>query len=113
MAARSVAKAPRDKGRLSPSRCHCSTARAFSIGDRTGTAISQNFQPLTEPMTKLLIIEDDEQTRENLELILHMEGYAVRSAGNGREGLSLVQAERPELIICDVSMPAMDGHEVL
>lgn len=64
-------------------------------------------------MTKLLIIEDDEQTRENLELILDMEGYAVRSACNGREGLSLVQAERPELIICDVSMPAMDGHEVL
>ena len=64
-------------------------------------------------MTKLLIIEDDEQTRENLELILVLEGYAVRSAENGRAGLELALADRPELIICDVSMPELDGHEVL
>lgn len=64
-------------------------------------------------MTKLLVIEDDEQTRENLHIILDMEGYAVRSAANGRDGLALAQSERPELIICDVSMPEMDGHEVL
>jgi DNA-binding NarL/FixJ family response regulator len=64
-------------------------------------------------MTKLLVIEDDEQTRENLEIILDMEGYAVRSAGNGDAGLSLARNDRPDLIICDVSMPEMDGHEVL
>lgn len=64
-------------------------------------------------MTKLLIIEDDEQTRENLEVILDMEGFAVRSAANGSAGLALARADRPELIICDVSMPELDGHEVL
>ncbi|MCW5553992.1 MAG: response regulator transcription factor [Verrucomicrobiae bacterium] len=64
-------------------------------------------------MTRLLIIEDDEQTRENLQIILNMEGYAVSSAGDGRDGLKLAQSERPALIICDVSMPEMDGHEVL
>jgi DNA-binding NarL/FixJ family response regulator len=64
-------------------------------------------------MTKLLVIEDDEQTRENLQIILDMEGYAVRSAANGREGLALARSESPELIICDVSMPEMDGHDVL
>lgn len=64
-------------------------------------------------MTKLLVIEDDEQTRENLAIILDMEGYAVRSAPNGRDGLALAQADHPALIICDVSMPEMDGHEVL
>ena len=64
-------------------------------------------------MTKILIIEDDEQTRENLQIILNMEGYEVRSAANGREGLALARGDRPELIICDVSMPEMDGHEVL
>jgi DNA-binding NarL/FixJ family response regulator len=64
-------------------------------------------------MIKLLVIEDDEQTRENLEIILDMEGYAVRSAANGRDGLALARQDRPELIICDVSMPELNGHEVL
>jgi DNA-binding NarL/FixJ family response regulator len=64
-------------------------------------------------MTKLLLIEDDEQTRENLTIILEMEGYAVRSAGNGRDGLALARSDHPELIICDISMPEMDGHDVL
>ena len=64
-------------------------------------------------MTKILIIEDDAQTRENLQIILNMEGYEVRSAANGREGLALARGDRPELIVCDVSMPEMDGHEVL
>ncbi len=64
-------------------------------------------------MKKLLVIEDDEQTRENLEIILDMEGYDVRTAGNGRDGLALAQSELPNLIICDVSMPEMSGHDVL
>ena len=64
-------------------------------------------------MNKILIIEDDEQTRENLELILDMEGYAVRAAANGCEGLKLAQGERPDLVVCDVGMPELDGHEVL
>src|SRR5262245_39675300 len=64
-------------------------------------------------MIKILVIEDDEQTRENLQIILDMEGYAVNSAANGREGLALARKDRPELIVCDVSMPEMDGHEVL
>jgi DNA-binding NarL/FixJ family response regulator len=64
-------------------------------------------------MTRILIIEDDEQTRENLQIILTMEGYDVSSAANGREGLSVAQTVRPELIVCDVSMPELDGHDVL
>ena len=64
-------------------------------------------------MTRILIIEDDEQTRENLELILQMEGFAVTSARNGREGLDCLRREPPELVICDVTMPEQDGHAVL
>jgi DNA-binding NarL/FixJ family response regulator len=64
-------------------------------------------------MTKLLVIEDDEQTRENLAIILDMEGYTVCAANNGRSGLQLARTENPALIVCDVSMPEMDGHEVL
>lgn len=64
-------------------------------------------------MNKILIIEDDDQTRENLEIILDMEGYAVRAAANGRQGLTLARSERADLVVCDVGMPELDGHDVL
>lgn len=64
-------------------------------------------------MTTILIIEDDAQTRENLEIILEMEGFKVQSAADGCAGLAAARAARPHLIICDVSMPEMDGHAVL
>ncbi|MCI0350198.1 MAG: response regulator [Acidobacteriales bacterium] len=64
-------------------------------------------------MNKILVIEDDSQTRENLEIILEMEGFAVWCAPDGRTGLALAQRDRPDLIICDVSMPLLDGHGVL
>ena len=64
-------------------------------------------------MTNILIIEDDEPTRDNLALILDMEGFAVRSAPDGQVGLALARSERPDLIICDVSMPGLDGYSVL
>jgi len=64
-------------------------------------------------MNKILIIEDDDQTRKNLEIILGMEGFAARAAANGREGLALARGDRPDLVVCDVGMPELDGHEVL
>src|SRR5262245_41317855 len=64
-------------------------------------------------MTRILVIEDDQPTRENLELILDMEGFAVRTAPDGQAGLDLARRERPDLIICDVSMPGLDGYSVL
>lgn len=64
-------------------------------------------------MTHILIIEDDAQTRVNLELILEMEHFAVRSAPDGPTGLALTREQRPDLIVCDVSMPGLDGHQVL
>lgn len=64
-------------------------------------------------MKSVLVIEDDPQTRANLEIILEMEGFRVRSAADGKAGLALTQSEHPDLILCDVSMPEMNGHEVL
>jgi DNA-binding NarL/FixJ family response regulator len=64
-------------------------------------------------MSTILIIEDDDQTRENLQTILQMEGYTALVAANGRDGLELARRERPDLILCDVMMPGLDGHGVL
>jgi CheY-like chemotaxis protein len=64
-------------------------------------------------MTRVLIIEDQREMRENLATILEMENYTVLRAANGREGLELARAEGPDLILCDVMMPELDGHAVL
>jgi DNA-binding NarL/FixJ family response regulator len=64
-------------------------------------------------MTRILIIEDDEQTRENLQIILEMEGFAVTTAADGRSGLEEAKRADPDLVLCDVMMPHLDGHGVL
>jgi DNA-binding response OmpR family regulator len=64
-------------------------------------------------MNRILIIEDEPQTRRNISTILEMEGYDPVTAPEGRSGLALARELEPDLILCDVSMPELDGHEVL
>lgn len=64
-------------------------------------------------MTKILVIEDQPQMRKNICLILEMENFQVISADNGRSGLEMIRQEHPDLVLCDVTMPVMDGQEVL
>ena len=64
-------------------------------------------------MKKILVIEDHATMRRNVVTILEMEGYTALAAANGREGLALVASEHPDLILCDVMMPELDGHGVL
>ena len=64
-------------------------------------------------MNRILIIEDQPQMRKNLSLILEMENYEVLSAENGRLGLELIRRHPPDLVICDVMMPEMDGKAVI
>jgi DNA-binding NarL/FixJ family response regulator len=64
-------------------------------------------------MKKILVIEDEPGTRDNLVMMLEMEGFQPLSAENGRIGVEVARRERPDLILCDVSMPELDGHGVL
>src|SRR5882762_68952 len=64
-------------------------------------------------MPKILIIEDEPGIRENLVEILTLEHHAPLAAGDGRTGLELARSSRPDLILCDVMMPGLDGYEVL
>lgn len=63
--------------------------------------------------TTILIIEDESSIRQNLAEWLGYEGFETLTAANGREGLSIVKAQHPDLIICDISMPEMNGYDVL
>jgi DNA-binding NarL/FixJ family response regulator len=64
-------------------------------------------------MKTILLIEDQPDMRENIATILEMENYAVLAAVNGRAGIGVARDEKPDLILCDVMMPEMDGYEVL
>jgi len=64
-------------------------------------------------MKKILIIEDEPEMRRNLVTILRLEKFQVLAAENGRAGLQLALRDPPDLILCDVMMPELDGHGVL
>lgn len=64
-------------------------------------------------MKKILIIEDNTEIRENTEEILTLAGYNVVTAPNGKVGVDLASKEKPDLIICDIMMPELDGYGVL
>lgn len=64
-------------------------------------------------MTKILVIEDEETVRENILELLDAEGFEAIAAENGRIGLELAKRYLPDLILCDVRMPELDGYGVL
>ncbi len=64
-------------------------------------------------MKKILIIEDNDEVRENLAEILSLSGYQTIEAEDGTIGVELAQLEEPNLILCDVMMPKLDGYGVL
>jgi len=64
-------------------------------------------------MKKILVIEDEPEMRRNLQTILRLEGYDVMAAEHGRGGVELARRQRPDLILCDVMLPELDGYGVL
>jgi CRP-like cAMP-binding protein len=64
-------------------------------------------------MKIILLIEDNLEMRENTAEILELAGYKVYTAANGKEGVELAKIHKPDLIICDIMMPELDGYGVL
>jgi DNA-binding NarL/FixJ family response regulator len=65
-------------------------------------------------MRRILLIEDQPVMRRNIATILEMEGYTVVTAVDGQQGLALAKSDpRPDLILCDVMMPELNGYAVL
>jgi DNA-binding response OmpR family regulator len=68
---------------------------------------------MISPMKKILVIEDNPEVRENLEEILELSGYEVLTAEDGKIGVEIALREMPDLVLCDVMMPRLDGFGVL
>ncbi len=63
-------------------------------------------------MIKVLVIEDEEFIRKNIADFLQIEGYEVKLAKNGLEGLAIIKSWNPDIILCDLRMNGMTGDEV-
>lgn len=64
-------------------------------------------------MAKILVAEDDELTRYLLELTLQQNGHVVATAMNGREAITIIASEQPDVILLDLMMPGINGMEVI
>ena len=63
-------------------------------------------------MTTVLVIEDSYKTRQNIVDILTFEGYSVLDAKNGADGVALAREHLPDVVVCDITMPELDGYGV-
>jgi CRP/FNR family transcriptional regulator, polysaccharide utilization system transcription regulator len=61
----------------------------------------------------ILLIEDNAETAENIASILRLAHYKVLTASNGSDGIRLAEQRHPDIVICDIVMPGMNGFEVL
>jgi DNA-binding NarL/FixJ family response regulator len=64
-------------------------------------------------MKKILVIEDEPEMRRNITMLLRYHEYEPIATENGREGVAAARREKPDLILCDVMLPELDGHGVL
>ncbi|MDD1420853.1 EAL domain-containing response regulator [Dolichospermum sp. ST_sed1] len=64
-------------------------------------------------MSKILVIEDEESVRDNLLDLLEAESFETVAAANGKIGVEMAMSEYPDLILCDIMMPELDGYGVL
>src|SRR5687767_5848890 len=64
-------------------------------------------------MKKILVIEDEPEMRRNLLTILKLEKFIGLGAENGRAGVEMAKKEKPDMVLCDVMMPELDGYGVL
>jgi DNA-binding response OmpR family regulator len=64
-------------------------------------------------MKNILVIDDKEEVRTLIKAVLGNFGFDVLEAGNGQLGVQMLRQQSPDLVICDVNMPGMDGYETL
>jgi two-component system, cell cycle response regulator DivK len=62
---------------------------------------------------RILILDDNEPSLEIVRYLLEQSGYDVLTAADGEQGLALALRERPEVVLCDLQMPVLNGYEVL
>jgi CheY-like chemotaxis protein len=65
------------------------------------------------PMKNILVIDDKEEIRTLIKAVLGNFGFNIMEADNGQMGVQMLREQKPDLVICDINMPGMDGYETL
>jgi signal transduction histidine kinase/AmiR/NasT family two-component response regulator len=84
-------------------------ARTVDLGDAAPASVG----PGTLAGLSILVVEDFEDARESMRLLLQVLGARVAVAGDGREALDMMQQASPDVVLCDLRMPRMDGFEFI
>jgi CheY-like chemotaxis protein len=63
-------------------------------------------------MSRILVVEDNPENLELMRYLLHAFGHVTLSANNGEDGVTIAIRERPDIIVCDIDMPKLDGYGV-
>lgn len=75
--------------------------------------VSEEVTPRNQGLKKVLLVEDDENIRMVLSLLLQNEAYEVDEAKDGNEAIKMIYESRPDIVICDLMMPKLDGYGVV
>ncbi|NDF12052.1 MAG: hybrid sensor histidine kinase/response regulator [Proteobacteria bacterium] len=75
---------------------------------------TSNVNPIGSKKTyRILVIEDNQDAAESARLLLKTEGHEVRTAATGQDGLDLARSFKPQIVLCDIGLPGMDGYQVV
>lgn len=85
----------------------------MNVGEGCGCGDALASPGYNDPMAKLLIVDDDADGREALAVLFRGAGHTVTCVPNGREALSIVLTDMPDVILLDLLMPDMDGPSFL
>ena len=69
--------------------------------------------PSSSGLVKVLVIDDDDDVRHSIASYLSGSGYIMCEAADGESGLAMMASEKPELVLCDLRMPELDGINIL
>jgi len=92
---------------------HADLHRCIFVTANFPSCKKETIYPVVAIMKRILIIEDNTDVRENLAEILTLSGYTVETASNGKIGVEMALLNPPDLILCDIMMPELDGYGVL
>jgi CheY-like chemotaxis protein/anti-sigma regulatory factor (Ser/Thr protein kinase) len=84
----------------------------FPLRDFAESVVVPIVKPVQHPARRILLIEDNQDAREIMEIMLSEYGHTIFQAENGRDGIASALLHRPELILVDIGLPEMDGYQV-
>jgi CheY-like chemotaxis protein len=100
------------------------TARSAGLGQGSEFVVVMPTTEATSPPThtrpaaspsrslRIVLVEDNDESRRTLKMLLELDGYSVQTASDGRQGLELIQAEKPDAAILDIGLPGINGYEL-